>query len=148
MRNNEKQAVTGMVKVLVRKDAIQLPFKYNKMRRADNRTDYVLGKAHNNSEWDKISFAVFHRTDKWLQALQTRLDRLQPFRDDLDFWEHIYFGSPEGFFTSPEARNMEEILEGSEPWAFVETSGEELESLPLPEHQLDTHLMEIGRAHV
>lgn len=115
------------------------------MKRADNRTDYVLVKARTNSEWDSISFAVFQVTDEWLQSLQARMNKLQPFTDDFNFWEHIYFGSPEGFYETPDDWDLDEILNEGEVWTFVETNGEELEQLPVPENRLDTHLLVLDR---
>src|SRR5690606_33918069 len=118
---------------------------YNRMKRADKRTDYVMVKARTNSEWDNVDFVLFHVTDGWLQTLRTRLEMLQPFTEDMDFWEHAYFGSPEGYYTSPDDWNAEELLSESEAWAFVEATAEELEQLPTPESRLDTDQLTLDR---
>lgn len=92
------------------------------MKKAEHITEYILIKASTESEWDGCSFAIIHITEQWKKTIKERLEVMNAFKDDDDFFHLSYWGAPKGFYKDPddEAQWAEAILGQEDDWCFVE----------------------------
>ena len=115
------------------------------MKRAEHRTDYILIKAHTNSEWDNCEYAVIKIEEEWLSQLWQREKITQAFKEDFNFLTLTYCDSPEGYYNSTQTCYPTGLLMEGESYCFVVPEYEELENLPVPENQLDAHELVLDR---
>lgn len=116
------------------------------MKRADKNTGYLMVRAYTGSEWDICDYAIIKIDKAWIQTMQQRMAAVEPFKKDNLFCGLSYWDAPENFFKDNEDDTITaDGIIGEEDWCFVETTKEELESLPQPESRLDTHRLMIDR---
>ena len=119
------------------------------MRQSFQPTDYVILRAGIKSDWDRCDFVLLHICPDWAFAMRQRLAVVAPFRGDPTFYSHVYWDVPLGYYVTPPDSEIERILhqleQDGDSWALVALdSPDELESLSVPESQLDTHMLMIN----
>lgn len=116
------------------------------MKTASNITDFILVKAHTNSEWDECHFAIIHCTQEWKERMKQRLQAVQPFAEDYNFCSLNFYDTSVDFYRtdSEEQPDLETILQEKE-WTFVEMENGEQETFLVPENRLNTYRLSLYR---
>ena len=116
------------------------------MKLSNEPTNYLLLRAHTNSEWDNCNFAIIHMTDAWKKEQRTRLKAVQPFSEDTYFQSLNYYDTAVDFYVSDEEKNpdLDKWL-ADKSMVFIELDQQEAETLSVPENRLDCYRLEILR---
>ena len=113
------------------------------MQKSTTATEHLIIRAFTHSEWDNCAFAIMHISDSYRKELAKRLSLMEHFEKNTDLYNHTYWDSPSGYFVSDEL--IQDVLDDSEDWAFVELSSEEMETFEEPETKLGCHTFELSR---
>ncbi|WP_316793955.1 hypothetical protein [Pedobacter frigoris] len=116
------------------------------MKRSKVPTPYILIKASTTSKWDEVTFAIICTSDHWKALMNQRLEAISQFKTNRDFYCHVYWDAPLGYYTGTMPTNLlDKILRRHEDYIFITLEpGEEI-TLAKPINKLDVHQLFITR---
>lgn len=98
------------------------------MQRSGKPTEYIFIKAETNSEYDGCDFIIVKVSKEWAATMQERLLLLEIIKKAKDFSHISFTGTIEGFYVYADYATGH-ILQGREPWCFIDITADELQDL-------------------